>query len=149
MIRCLALVVLAAALTGAELAVEQPWARATAPSAANGAVFAVLSNPGSSELRITAASSTVAQQVELHGHRPTERGVEMYRLDAMVVPAGGQTELKPGGMHIMLMGLKAPLVEGTTIELQLTVEGESAPINVAVPVLGIAAMGPDASCCDP
>ena len=108
----------------------------------------MLSNSGSSELRITAASSTVAQQVELHGHRRTERGVEMYRLDAMTVPSGGRTELKPGGMHIMLIGLHAPLAEGTTIELQLTVEGERSPVTVAVPVLGIAAMGPEASCCD-
>lgn len=127
------------------LTVEAPWARATAPSAANGAVFLTLINSGDAEVRITAAASSASSTAELHGHRAVAGGMQMYQLDGLTVPAKGKVELAPGGLHVMLFGLTAPLKEGTSITLDLTVAGAASPLHVVVPVLGIAAMAPD--CC--
>jgi copper(I)-binding protein len=130
------------------LTIERAWARATAPSAANGAVFFDVVNHGDVEVRITAASSAACATAELHGHRKTETGVQMYQLDALTVPAKGRVTLAPGGLHVMLMGLAAPLKEGATVTVDLTVAGASAPVGVKATVLGIAAMGlADAKCC--
>lgn len=125
------------------------WTRATAPSAANGAVFLTLSNTGDADLRITAANSPACANAELHGHRATATGMQMYELDALTVPAKGKLELVPGGLHVMLLGLTAPLKEGATVTLDLTVEGAAAPLRLEAKVLGIAAMGltAEASCC--
>jgi periplasmic copper chaperone A len=136
------------------LAVAKSWARATAPSAVNGAIFLTLVNTSETEARVTAAASPVAGHVELHGHRAIPGGVEMYRMEAITVPAKGRIDLVPGGMHIMLLGLKSPLKEGTTLTLDLTVGGTDVPLHIEVPVLGIAAMGSadqeaGADCCLP
>jgi periplasmic copper chaperone A len=145
------LVLLAAVAIAAEptLTVEKPWSRATAPSAANGAVFLGLVNTGDADVAITAAHSSAAERVELHGHRQIGSKVEMYRLERIVIPAKERTDLRPGGTHIMLLGLKSALKEGSTIALDLTVEGTAIPLHVEVPVLGIAAMEAEegGACC--
>lgn len=148
-IRILLLGICAAALWCAEPAVTvtRAWARATAPSAANGAVFFTLENSGDVDAQITAVHGTVSALAELHGHRTTENGVQMYQLDGLLVPAKSSVELAPGGLHVMLLGLTAPLKEGTTITLDLTLAGAEAPLHVEAKVLGIAAMGLDDSCC--
>jgi copper(I)-binding protein len=141
----------AAAVWGAEptLSADHPWARATAPTAANGAVFLGLVNAGEAEARVIAVSSPACASAELHGHRPTAGGVEMYRLDGITIPAKGRVDLAPGGMHVMLFGLKAPLQEGGIVALDLTVAGATAPMHVEAAVLGIAALGPEPDCCLP
>jgi hypothetical protein len=63
-------------------------------------------------------------------------------VEAVTLPAGERVALEPGGLHIMLMGLKAPLKKGETIELILTF-AKAGQVKLEVPVAGVAANAPD------
>ena len=66
----------------------------------------------------------------------------MRSVEALDVVPGMPTVLKPGGLHVMLMRLKAPIEKGQNFPLTLTFEG-AGTVNVRVTAHGIAAMGPD------
>ncbi|KAF0221208.1 MAG: hypothetical protein FD176_3226 [Rhodospirillaceae bacterium] len=122
---------------GAPVAVEKPWARATAGQAANGAAYLTLVGPENGD-RLVSAASPVAEVVELHTHIEEDGIMRMRAVEAIPVPAGGTVELKPGGLHIMLIGLKAPLKEGRRFPLTLTFE-RAGPIRMEIPVLAAGA----------
>ena len=117
------LLLAAVAVSAADITISEPWARATAPSAVTGAIFAEIANGGTAADELTAASveSTIADHVELHAHTKDDNGVmRMAPVPSVSIPAGGKTALKPGGFHIMLLGLAHPLVEGQQIPVTLT-----------------------------
>jgi periplasmic copper chaperone A len=121
-----------------DLAVTDAWARATPPKAELGAVYLRIENRGTVEDRLVAASSPVAQSATLH-ESVEENGVALMRpLAAAAVPAGGALDMEPGGAHVMLMGLAAPLVAGESVPLTLTFESSGA-VDLSVPVLAIGA----------
>lgn len=122
---------------GPVVAVEKPWARATAGQAANGAAYLTLAGPENGD-RLLSATSPVAELVELHTHSEEDGIMRMRAVEAIAVPAGGKVELKPGGLHIMLIGLNAPLKEGRRFPLTLTFE-RAGPIRMEVPVLAAGA----------
>jgi len=110
---------------GAALAVEpavevsDAWARATPPGAANGAVFFTLHNRGADADRLRKVSSPASKAVELHTHVMDGGVARMRQVAEIAVPAGGSAALKPGGLHVMLLGLQQPLRDGEAIELVL------------------------------
>ena len=117
------LLLAAVAVSAADITITDPWARATAPSAVTGAIFAEMANTGTAADELTAASvaPTIADHVELHAHTKDANGVmRMAPVPSVSIPAGGKTALKPGGFHIMLLGLAHPLVEGQQIPVTLT-----------------------------
>lgn len=115
-----AFLLVAAASGAAEtMTVEKAWARSTPPGAANGAAFMTLVNAGSKDNALVAAESDAAGTVELHTHIMEEGVARMRQVPEIPVPAGGRTELRPGGLHIMLIGLKAPLIDGGTLSINL------------------------------
>ena len=89
---------------------------------ANGAAFMMLKNSGSQPDKLISASSDVAQTVEIHKSEMVEGIMRMAPVPYVEVPAKGEAELKPGGFHIMLIGLKQDLVPGEKISLKLTFE---------------------------
>lgn len=125
---------LAAALTfiaGAALAhdykkggvhVDHPWSRATAPQARNGAAYFVLNATGAEGDRLLSAASPAAEKVELHTHLMEDGVMKMRPVTAIEVTPGSPTMLQPGGLHVMLLGLKAPLARGEKFPLTLTFE---------------------------
>lgn len=117
--------------------VESAWARPTAPSAKVGGAFMTLLG-GKDADRLLSGSSPAAAVVELHTHVMESGVAKMRQIPAIDVPAGGKVELKPGGLHIMLINLKAPLKAGETLPLKLRFE-KAGEVDVAVPV---AAQGP-------
>lgn len=143
-----ALTALTAAATAAfahdaAISVESAWTRATAPSAKNGGAYMTIRNTGPADDRLVAAASPAATRAELHAHTMTDGVMRMRPVaDGVAVPAGGAAELKPGGLHVMLLGLTAPLAEGATIPVTLTFEHAGA-ITVEVPVMKAGAAGPD------
>jgi copper(I)-binding protein len=149
MIRPLALVLLAALAWGADITATKAWSRATAPTAPTGAVFVTLANAGVAEDRLVKAVCAVADTVELHTHTRDEQGVMRMRpVEAIVVPAGGSAELKPGADHIMLIGLKRPLVAGETLDLMLTfATAGDLPVKATVAELGATAAPANAGGC--
>lgn len=125
----------------AEVAVTNPWARATIIAGRPGAGYlSLISDTGD---RLVSVSSPISGHILLHSIEPGGNGVSrMVHLDTLDLPAGETVTLAPGGMHLMLMQLTQNLEKGTSFPLTLTfaTEGE---ITVEVPVLGIAATGPE------
>jgi copper(I)-binding protein len=121
--------------------IHHPWARATAPSAANGAAFMRIYNTTETADRVVAASANVSKTVELHTHIMDGDIMRMREVEAIDVPAGGAADLEPGGLHIMFLGLDAPLKEGETFPLTLTFEN-AGDVTVDVAISGPGAMAP-------
>jgi len=116
------------------ITVEQPWARATPAGAKTGAAYMTLVNKSGSADRLTAATSDVASKVQIHEMAVVNGVMQMRELaHGLPIPAGGTVVLKPGSYHVMLIGLKKPLVAGDSLPLTLTFE-KAGNISVTVPV---------------
>lgn len=121
------------------LKIDHPWARASAGPARNSAAFMTIHNAGAAD-RLVAAAADVSERVELHTHMMEGDVMKMRQVEAIEVPAGGMAELQPGGFHVMLIGLKAPLKEGESFPLTLTFE-KSGEMTLEVTVEAITSMG--------
>jgi periplasmic copper chaperone A len=133
----------AGAALAADITVDDPFARASAGPAKAGAAFMTLKNTGPTGDVLTGASAPVAQQAELHAHIKDGDVMRMREVEQVDVPAGGTVRLEPGGLHVMLIGLKAPLKEGETFPLTLTF-AKAGTMTVQVPVKSPAEMPPPA-----
>jgi len=112
-------------LTGpvlAQVQIETPWARATPPGAEVGGGYLLVRNQGAAADRLVAASSPVSAKVELHVHVNEGGVMKMREVSGYDVPARGRFELKPGGAHLMFIGLKKPLAEGDKVPVTLKFE---------------------------
>jgi len=129
----------------ADLAVEQPWARATPGRAPTGAAYLTLVNRGKDDDRLLGAASPVAAKAELHGHQAATghagHVMEMRPVAEVQVKAGQTVVFKPDSLHVMLVGLKAPLKEGERFPLTLRF-AKAGEIQVEVPVGRAGAMVP-------
>jgi periplasmic copper chaperone A len=101
--------------------IGHPWARPTAAGQTAGGGYLKLTNAGVVD-RLLSASCDVAASVELHSMSMDGNVMRMRQVDAIDLPAGLTVELKPGGFHIMFVGLKAPLKEGDKFPLKLQFE---------------------------
>jgi len=115
------------------LMVSGAYVRATPPGVPNSAAFMMLMNHSSKDISVVAASSSVAKTLELHTHDMVNGVMRMYQVEKIDVEKNGHTMLKPGGFHVMFFGLKKPLIEGETVDLELTLSnGEK--VNLEAPV---------------
>lgn len=121
------------------LKIDHPWARASAGPARNSAAFMTIHNAGGAD-RLMAAAADVSERVELHTHMMEGDVMKMRQVEAVEVPANAMAELQPGGFHVMLIGLQAPLKEGEHFPLTLTFEN-AGEITVEVAVEAISSMG--------
>jgi copper(I)-binding protein len=96
------------------------WARAAATG--NSAAYMILRNGGDSADRLIKIESDVADAVELHKTTMDASMMKMDPVDGIDIPGKGQAELKPGGFHVMLIGLKRELKAGEKIKLKLQFE---------------------------
>jgi copper(I)-binding protein len=146
----LALLVLLAGVASAQdykvgaIEIRQPWARATPPTAQAGGGFLVLTNTGATPDRLIAAKSPAADKVEIHEMRMDGNVMRMRAVDKGIeIPPGGTVELKPGGFHVMFMGLKGPFTKGAKVPLTLVFEkAGSVDTELSVEALG-ATSAPD------
>ena len=129
-----ALPTLALAATRPAISTAQAWVRAAPSGATAGAAYLTLSNLGSAPDRLLGGATPVASQVEVH-EMSMDGGVMRMRpvLGGLVIPAGGTVALKPGGYHIMLIGLKTPLTAGSKVPLTLNFE-KAGLVKLQVPV---------------
>ncbi len=105
----------------ANITIGHPWARATPGAVKNSAAFMTLSSKDSAD-KLIGISGDIAREIQIHT-MITEAGVmKMREIKSLDIPANGKTELKPGGLHIMLIGLKEGLKEGTKFPLKLKFE---------------------------
>ena len=133
--------VLAQDFEAGDLRVDQPWARATPGRVPNGAVYMTLTNQGATVDRLVGASSPAAKHAGLHSHSMEGGVMKMRPVKAMEVVPGSPTVLAPGGLHIMLMGLTAPLKEGERFPVTLTFE-RAGSLDIEVTVEKLGAMKP-------
>lgn len=111
-----------------QVTVANAWARATPPHAETAAAYMTLTSE--MDDRLMNVSTPVAQRAELH--RTTDEGGVMRMrpvTGGLELPARKPVSLSPGGYHLMLIGLKAPLLAGKTVPLHLTFE-HAAPIDI-------------------
>ena len=105
--------------SSATIQVSKAWARPE-PQGGNGAGYAVISNSGPKADKLTAATSPVAARIEIHESMIMSGQAMMHpRPGGLAIPAGGAASLKPGGFHLMMMGLKRPLKAGEQIPVTL------------------------------
>ena len=125
------------------IAIGHPYARATVTGQPTGGGYLKLDNKGTDD-RLVSASAAVSTAVELHVMKMEGDMMRMRQVDGIDLPAGKVVELKPGGFHIMFVGLKAPLKAGDQFPLKLKFEkaGE-VTVDVKVEAPGKAAMPAD------
>ena len=99
-----------------------PWSRELPPNAPNGAAYFRVENRGDEPDRILSARTDIAEAVELHIHDMQDGMMKMRRVGSVDVPAGGEVLFKPHGLHVMLFGLKQPLVDGERFDLTVMFE---------------------------
>lgn len=122
-----------AAVFGADIEIEGAYARASIPNVPNSAAFFVIKNNSDKDIAITGANSDIAEKNELHTHIKENKMMKMMKIEKLVVPAKSSLELKSGGDHIMLMGLKKELKAGDEISLELSFsDGDKKSIKVPV-----------------
>ncbi|HXP75485.1 MAG TPA: copper chaperone PCu(A)C [Stellaceae bacterium] len=123
--------------------VGHAWARATPGGAKTAALYMTLVNKGADDDRLVSVSTPVAGKADLHT-TTTENGIMRMRpIEALDVKPGTPTVLKPGGYHVMLMDLKAPLVAGQSFTVSLTFE-KAGKVDVTAVVEKVGAMAPGA-----
>ena len=105
----------------AQVQIEKPWARATAPGAKVAGGYMLMRNQGAAD-RLVSASSPAAAKVELHVHVNDNGVMKMREVPGYDVPAKGDFELKPGGAHLMFIGIKGPFKEGGKVPVKLKFE---------------------------
>ena len=117
----------------AQVVAEQAWSRMTAASVPNGVVFMQLHNTGKQADALVSASTPVAAKAELHNHIHDNGVMRMRQVDKIDVAADGHVALQPGGLHVMLMGLKQPLKLKQTFALTLKYQsGRTQVVTVTV-----------------
>ena len=123
-----------------EIRIEAAFARATPGGVKDGAAFMTLHNAGAQSDRLVAVKAANAARVQLHNHVMEGGVARMREVPGLDVPAGARVELKPGGYHLMMLGLKAPMKEGDSVPLELRFERSgSVVVNVPVKALGATA----------
>ena len=127
---------------GKAVTVAHPWARATPGGSTIGAAYVELSGlKASAGDKLVGASSPVAGRIEIHTHTMTDGVMAMRKVDQVGVAAGEVHKLAPGGDHLMLFDLKAPLKEGEVFPLTLKFE-TSGDIIVDAVIESVGAMAP-------
>lgn len=104
----------------AEVLLVDPYAKATPPNAKNSAAFMKIENKSNSDIELLAASSNISKVTELHTHIEENGMKKMIQIPSIKIPANSSVELKPGGLHIMFLGIQNQINENSNIDLNLT-----------------------------
>ena len=135
----LSLLLASVALAAEPVVASNAWARASMPGQQVGAAYLELRSAAGATL--TAAESPAAASVEIHTMFMNNGVMQMRRLEKLALPAGETVKLAPGGMHLMLFGLKKPLQQGEQVALTLHLryaDGNTGKLEVRAPVKAVA-----------
>lgn len=145
---CVAALGLGAAPAPVVVKVEQAWVRPSVPGQQGTGGYMKLTARESQ--RLVSASSPVAGVAEIHEMKMDGQVMTMRPAGALELPAGKTVELKPGGLHLMLMDLKQPLAAGSSVSLTLVLRDRRGVesrveaqlvVSHSAPVAGAAADG--------
>lgn len=125
---------LASTASAAGVRVQDAWARATVEGMKMSGAFMTVRNDNAKQDFLIGGSSPIAQSVEVHTHINDNGVMRMREVKGGIpLPGKADTELKPGGYHIMFMGLKRPLKDGETVPVTLKFKHSKAQ-TVDIPV---------------
>ena len=122
------LLILSSNTFASAISVEGAYVRHMPPTQPNSGAFMVFKNSGDIDRAAVSAESDVAETVELHTHIHDNGVMRMRQVEKIDIPAGGETELKPGGFHVMLIGLKQPLELGQVVEIKMNFDDGSSEL---------------------
>ncbi len=134
--------VLAQTVTVGSLVIETPWARASIGTKRPGAVFFTIRNKGSVADVLSAVETPVSGKASVHRSQIINGIASMTMAGPVKIPANSEVRLAPGGLHIMLMMLKKPLIKGKDFPLTLVFK-KTGRVEITVPVLSVGARGPE------
>lgn len=123
------------ALAGAadSVTVQDPYVRLAPPNAPATGAFMVIRNGGDQDIKVVKASNPASRVTELHTHLNEGGVMKMRPVPAIDVKAKGEAVLKPGGLHVMLIDLKAPMKEGDVVPITLSFDdGSSKQVDAKV-----------------
>jgi len=122
-----------------DIMVDNAHIRAVPAGQLNSAAFMMLKNNSAENRLLVSAHSNISKAVELHTHKKEGGMMRMRRVDSIAIKAGSKTVLKPGGLHIMFIGLKQGLKVDSIIDLKLVFDNGS-ELELKVPVKLVAGM---------
>jgi copper(I)-binding protein len=102
-----------------DIAIGHGWSRPTVEGMGMGVGYVILTNRGKSPDALVSASTPAAESVEFHESLLVDGMSRMRPRSEIPLPAGATVKLEPGGLHLMLVGLKASLKDGTRVPLTL------------------------------
>ncbi|MEN9478771.1 MAG: hypothetical protein RLZZ298_166 [Pseudomonadota bacterium] len=129
------LLVSAGALAAAAdmVTVDEPYVRLAPPNAPATGAFMVIKNAGDKDVKVVKADNPASKATELHTHLNENGVMKMRPVAAIEVKSKGETALKPGGLHVMLINLNAPMKEGDVVPITLTFDdGSSKKVDAKV-----------------
>ena len=144
LIFALLLFVVAPAMVSAQVAIKDPWVRATVPEQKTTGAFMQLTSPTAT--RLVEARSPAAKNVEIHEMAMADNVMKMRAVSGLDLPAGKTVNLQSGSYHVMLVGLKGQIKAGDSVPITLVFEGkdkkrESVDVKSTARALGAPAAG--------
>ena len=115
------------------ITIDHPRARPSLGAAKNSVAFFTIHNNTDKVDTLLSIESDVAGKVQLHTHSHVNGVFKMRRVEAIEIPAHGMVELKSGGLHVMMMGVRSKLKIGDAFELKLNFEHNPA-VTISIPV---------------
>ena len=129
------LLAVAASSAYAQVSIDQAWARATVPGQPVGAVYMAINS--SAEVTLVQAETDAAKDVQIHTMHHHDGVMKMREQGQIHIMPGKPVALAPGGMHLMLIGLKTPLKAGESVDIKLTfkdAKGEISHTTISAPI---------------
>jgi len=122
-----------------DVLIRNGWVQESPPSQTITAAYMTIENHTGADISLRSASTAVAQTVELHKMELVDGMMKMHRVQLIDIPAGGTAELKPGGYHLMVIGLKKELKEGDKVTITLEFSSDRRE-TITIPVKPRSAM---------
>ena len=121
-----------------DLEIAHPWTRATLPNAPVGGAYLSIENNGTKAVTLTGATTPVAKTAEVHSMAMTDGVMTMKKVEGgLTIEPGATVTLKPGGYHVMLMGLTQSIEEGASIPMTLEFStGETIDVDLKAEAVG-------------
>ena len=125
-----------------DLVIRQAWSRATPNGAKTGGGYLTIENKGSAPDRLIGGMADVAGKVQVHEMSMDNGVMKMRPVDnGLAIDPGKTVKLAPGGYHLMMMDLKAPLKQGDKVPVTLEFE-KAGKVTVSLDVKGVGAQAP-------
>ncbi|MBE7357297.1 copper chaperone PCu(A)C [Campylobacter sp. RM12327] len=118
----------------ADIDVSNVYAKATPPNAKNSGAFMLIKNNTDKDIALVSATNSLSDVTELHTHIEENGMKKMIQVPKIDIKANSTTELKPGGLHVMFIGIKKPMVVGENVKMTLTFDNGQTVTLDKVPV---------------